>query len=218
MQVVHRTRAAEPGTTLSLLVLADGPEGCAAVDVSSGALVRGTYSGDLERPLQPFEIVRAVIGQDPDGPDPTQPEAVVFASAPNPAGRMRGRRVRRLLAPLVHPPEEQPFGFPGSAAPYWTVPGDRPSLALVPPQAAPIVEGRGDGPVRCRFAWSGTDHDLPVADRRLCQAVASGEWPRLAGAALAQVLGFDPALVVVALSAPQEGRCYKVVAGMLPRP
>jgi len=216
--VACRTRAADPGTTLSLMVLTDGPEGCAAVDVSSGALVRAGYPGSPGRPLLPFEVVKAVIAEDPDGPDPTQPEAVVLSAPPEPAGRIRGRQARRLLAPLVLPAGEAPFGFPGSAAPYWTVPGDRPSLALIAPDRPPVVQRRGDESVTCRFGWGGADLELPVADRRVRHAMAGGEWPRLAGPSMREVLGYDPSLVVMALSAPQAGRCYKVVAGLLPRP
>jgi len=218
VQVAYRTRAAEPGTKLSLMVLADGPEGCAAVDVSSGALVRAIYSGEPEKPLQPFELVRAVIAEDPDGPDPTQPDAVSLTAPPEPAGRVRGRQARRLIAPVLLPAGEPPFGFPGSAAQYWTIPGDRPSLAVLAPDRAPTVQMHGHDSVTCRFAWSGADHELPVADRRLRHAMAAGDWPRLSGPTLRQVLGFDPAWLLVALSAPQAGRCYKVVAGMLARP
>jgi hypothetical protein len=210
------TRAVDPGTALALLVLCDGPEGCAAVDVSSGALVRARYSEPAEA-LAPFDLVRAIIAEDPDGPDPTQPEAVTLAGAPEREGRLRRRQVRRLVAPLLLPAGEQPFGFPGSAAQYWTVPGDRPSLAVLAPERPPLVRDRGDGDVVCRFGWAGVQLELPVAHQPVRRAI-TGSRSVLSGTDPGQVLGFSPAYLVLALSDPQDGRCYKVVVGFLPRP
>lgn len=212
------TRAADPGTKLSLLVLCDGAEGCAAVDVTSGALVRARYPSGPAPALAPFDLVRAVIAEDPDFPDPTQPEAVALEGPPERTGRLRGRRLRKLIGPLELPAGEQLFGFAGSAAQYWTVPGDRPSLAVISPQRPPTVRDRGPGGVVCRFGWGGVDLELPVADQRLRQVAGGGARPLLGGPELRNLLGFDPALLVVALSDPQDGRCYKVVAGFLPRP
>ena len=218
MQVISSpTRAADPGTALALMVLCDGPEGCAAVDVSSGALVRARYTEPAAAPLAPFDLVRAVIGEDPDCPDPTQPEAVALAGAPERAGRLRRRQVRRLVAPLLLPAGEQPFGFPGSAAQYWTVPGDRPSLAVLAPPRPPVVRDRGNGDVACRFGWGPVDLELPVAHQPVRRS-AAGSRSLLTGTELGQLLGFPPDLLVLALSDPQDGRCYKVVAGFLPRP
>ena len=68
-------------------------------------------------------------------------------------------------------------------------------MALV---AAPAAIGVGDdGDVRCRFPWRTLVHDLPVA-------VARGvSLPRAAER------------VVVALTPPVGGHCYKVVTGLL---
>lgn len=212
------TRAADPGTTLSLMVLADGPEGCAAVDVSSGALVRAHYRRDPAPALDPFDLVRAVIAEDPDCPDPTQPEAVSLLEPPQRVARVRRRQVRRLVAPLLLPRGEQPFGFSGSAAQYWTVPGDRPSLAVLEPHRPPAVRVRGEREVLCRFGWGNVDLELPVADTAVRRTLLTGDWPVLSGTGFRQALGFEADLLVLALSAPQDGRCYKVVAGFLPRP
>ena len=211
------TRAAEPGTSLTLMVLADGPEGCACIDMSSGALVRAAYEGSPAQALTLFDVVRARIADDPDGPDPTQPEGVTLAAPPQAVGRARRRRARRLIEPLLLPPGAEPFGFPGSAAQYWTVPGDRPSLAVLAPQKAPILLWRTATHLACRFGWRGVEFELPVADAGLREAAADAG-PRLTGRTLARCLGFAPEYLLLALSAPQAGRCYKVVAGLLPQP
>lgn len=215
--VALRTRSVAPGAMLTLMVLADGPEGCATIDISSGALVRAAYPGRPDSPLGVYDLVRAPIAEDPDGPDPTQPEAVSLAAAPTSAGRLRGRQARRLIEPLLLPDGQEPLGFAGSAIPYWTVPGNRPSLALLRPQRPPVVQYRPSGRLVCRFGWRNVELELPVAEPRVAEAMAAG-WPRLGGKALDQVLGYGAAYLLVALSAPQSGRCYKVVAGFLPRP
>jgi hypothetical protein len=213
--VVLPTRTTQPGSTLDLMVLADGPEGCAAVDVRTGSLVRASYPGRPERALAPFDVVRAVLADDPDGPDPTQPEAVALASTPELVGRLRGRRVRKLLSPLALPAGAEPFGFPGTATPYWLVPGDRPSLALLRPQSGPVLSRMGEV-LTCRFGWRDVELELPVVDRPARRAVASAGAARLGGQLLCGTLGFNPAHLVLALTTPHEGRCYKVVAGLLP--
>lgn len=212
------TRPVEAGVALDLMVLADSPDSCATVDVSSGALVRARFPGRPERPLRPFDVVRGVLADDPDGPDPTQPEAVTLAGPPEVVGRLKARPARRLLGPLLLPAGAEPFGFPGSAAPYWTVPGDRPSLALLHPQAAPRLVRRGADRVLCHFAWRGVEMELPVVDRAVRRALAAVDWPTLSGRSLARALGFDPSHLVLALTNPRDGRCYKVVTGFLPRP
>lgn len=213
--VVLPTRTTQPGSTLDLMVLADGPEGCAAVDVRSGSLVRATYPGRPDRPLVPFDVVRAVLAEDPDGPDPTQPEGVALAATPELVGRMRGRRARKLLAPLALPPGADPFGFPGSATPYWLVPGDRPSLALLRPQSGPVLTVAG-GVLMCRFGWRSVELELPVVDRMARRALGALGAARAGGQLLSNALGFSPSQLVLALTTPHEGRCYKVVAGLLP--
>ncbi|HUZ43598.1 MAG TPA: hypothetical protein VMU63_04285 [Acidimicrobiales bacterium] len=211
------TRTTQPGSTLDLMVLADGPEGCAAVDVRSGSLVRASYPGRPDRPLAAFDLIRVVLAEDPDGPDPTQPEGVSLVATPQVLGRVRRRRVRRLLEPLTLPAGAEPFGFPGSATPYWLVPGDRPSLAVLRPQSGPQLKRYRDG-LFCRFGWRGVEVELPLVDRAARRLATAADTPRLSGGQLAGTLGFMPSHLVLALTTPHEGRCYKVVAGLLPAP
>jgi hypothetical protein len=71
--------------------------------------------------------------------------------------------------------------------------------------------------VVCRFGWAGVELELPVAHQPVRRA-AAGSRSLLTGPELGQLLGFSPAHLVLALSDPQDGRCYKVVVGFLPRP
>jgi hypothetical protein len=41
---------------------------------------------------------------------------------------------------------------------------------------------------------------------------------RLSGKALSTALGFRPHFIVVSISRPRDGHCYKTVTAILPRP
>ena len=85
------------------------------------------------------------------------------------------------------------------------------------PTAGPAVLATHRG-YRCQFSWRGIDHDLPLGDARLAAVLEQSGRRGFTGDALAHLLGNRPSRVVVALSAPHGGYCYKVVAGLLPKP
>ena len=124
-----------------------------------------------------------------------------------------------MLRSLVIPTEHQLLGFPGTSAPYWEFRGMRPSVAVVVPSRGPLLfRRREDDTVWARFGWPRSDNWLPVEDPRAMAALQGARRDRLAGKDLANALGFRPSFLVVALSRPRDGHCYKVVAAMLPRP
>lgn len=188
-------RSGEEGAELSLLVLSVSALGLAAIDLASGAVVR-TGAGALGGlQLHPFDVVKARLAAEAEPPDPTQPEAVALAGPPRPVRRLAPRRADRWLRPLLHPERSHLLGFAGPSIPFWELDGSRPSVAIVETRAS---VGRGDdGLLRCRFLWRTLVHDLPVA-------VARGT-----------SLPNETSKVVVALTAPLEGHCYKVVTGLL---
>jgi hypothetical protein len=193
-----RRRSSVPGTTLELLVLSPGIDGCIGVDMQSGALVRAAYPPSLiEDPptFMPglFDILAASIADPEDDLEPTLPESVELAELPRPIGRLSRRKADRLLRPLVHPPREPLLGIPGPAVAFWELRGNRPTVAVVEPEQPPAVVRRPQGN-RCRFLWRGMGQDLPLV------APPASPARRL----------------LVALTPPVQGRCYKVVAGFLP--
>lgn len=188
-------RAAEAGVELTLLVLSVSPLGLAAVDMDSGALVR-TGAEPLDGVvLRPYDVISVRLAASPEPVDPTQPEAVVLATRPRPLRHLTARRAERWLRPVLHPERTHILGFAGPAVPYWELDGTRPSVAVVPARATMGVDA--DGLVRCRFLWRTLPHDLPVAVRRDTHMLREGTH------------------VVVGLTAPVEGHCYKVVTGLL---
>jgi hypothetical protein len=203
------------------LVLACGLDDTTGVDLSSGAVVRLRidWTGDHEADLAPFDVIDAAWAADPERDDLAQPEAVTVAGMPTRVGRLRGRRARRVVRHLVAPDEPHLLGFPGPSAPYWEFHGMRPSVALVVPRRGPLLFRRpADGTVWARFSASRSDNWLPVEDRRALAALWASRRDRLSGKALATALGFRPHFLVVAVSRPRHGHCYKTVTAILPRP
>ena len=210
-----RQRTAVAGTTLQVLVLAPGRRGCVGVDLDSGAFVR-VHHPDAGRPLKPFVIGVGTVS--PERVDRhEQPEAVDIAKALQPIGVLSGRRLQRVLDSIEHPKNRPLFGVHGTTIPSWLLDGDRSTVALVPVGSDLGVRVGPEG-VHCEFSWNGTLQHLRFEDPRL---LARLDWlPRnpLRGDLLRDTLGLRPANLVVALSRPRQGHCYKVVAAALPRP
>jgi hypothetical protein len=206
------------------MVLACTVEDTPAVDLDSGALVRlrVDWGERLDPPYAPYDVVDVTWADDPERDDQAQPEAATVSGLPAPIGSCGGRRVRRVLHGLVTPlSSRQPYllGFPGTSAPYWEFDGMRSSVAVVAPSRGPMLYlRRQDDTVWARFGWSRTDNWLPVEDRYAVRTLHQSGRTRLAGKELAAALGFRPYLLVVTISRPREGHCYKTLAGLLPRP
>ncbi len=187
--IVRRTSLASGD--VPVLVVAAGPRWCAAIDLNSGALrlARWPEPGPV---LAPYTLARVEVAHDQGGADPTRPEDVVLTAAPAPTGRVGRRRAERWLRPLLHPEGQDLLGSAGPDVAYWTVTADRPSVAVVSPSSPPVLLGD-----RCHFRWGSAVQVLPALDgaRRWCPA--------------------HPRRVLVALSGPRDGRCYKVVAALL---
>ncbi|MGO9028511.1 MAG: hypothetical protein ACLQOZ_07775 [Acidimicrobiales bacterium] len=208
------------GSTLTVLVLSCHREDTTGVDLASGTLVRArvAWPEDHGPDLAPFDVVAAVLAEDPERDDLAQPESVTVDGLPRHLGTLHGRRVRRLLHKLTAPVEEHVLGFPGTSAPYWEFRGFHPSLALLVPSKGPVLFRRdGDRSVWIRFGWGRSDNWLPVEDPRAERALDAARRDRLQGKDLAAALGFKPHYLVASVSRPRAGHCYKTVRAILPR-
>jgi hypothetical protein len=186
-----------------LLVLAVGGGSLAAVDLGTGGLVRAPL--DDATGLTPYDIAVTTLG-DVENPDPAHPDAIGLAEPLEVVDRIRGRRVERYVRPLLHPRDAPLLGLTGVAVPYWTLCGDRPSVAVVD-TGSPVELVRHGRRLHCFFEWRGNVIDLPLVDRRVSVAMAKrGQ----------QTLRIRRRFVVT-LTPPYEGNCYKVVTGLLPR-
>ena len=198
------------GATLELLVVAADDVHCAGVDLATGALVRAWSPAPPEVRIRPYDVVRVTLDGDIDAvPDPAQPEALGLVGPPEPLDRLTGRRAERLLRPLLHPKGQPLLGVSASAIPFWQRSGDHPSIAVVEPEGQIMMVREGPY-LACHFSWQGHLRELPCLDR----AVA-GHMDR-AGRTRMQAGKGDR--LVVALTAPIDGRCHKVVETLLRRP
>jgi hypothetical protein len=202
--------SAAPGTRLELLILSASSSGLAGVDLASGALVRAWSAEALQVRMRPYDVAVVTVGDDRDAlPDPSQPEALVLAGAPEPRGRLAGRRAERLLRPLLHPPGRPLLELTASTVPFWERRADHPSIGLVEPEGQLSLRRRGSY-VACRFGWMGHQRELPCIDRRVVARLERDGLDRLAAPRGARIL--------VSLTPPIEGRCHKVVEAVLARP
>jgi hypothetical protein len=219
--VARREHAAlEGGAELRLMVLACTDEDTTAIDLASGALLRlrVAWPEGHGPDLAAFDVVETTLAADPERDDLAQPEATTAEGLPRQVGTLRGRKVRRILSRLAAPPDGPLLGFLGPSAPYWEFRGTRPSVALIVPTRAPqLLRRRPDGTAWVRFGWEREDAWLPIEDHRAARALDAARRDRLAGKDLAAALGFRPQYLLVSISQPRQGHCYKVCTAVLPR-
>ncbi len=197
-----------------MLVLAADAGGCLGVDLDSGAFVRARYRGETE-PLDTFDVVSGQIAAAKSPIDASRPETVILDQPPERVGSLPARRAERYLQPLHHPRGRSLLGFPGAAVPYWTLNGDQPSLTIVDVVAGPRVH-REARQYECQFTWQSMRYHLPLVDRRLVGRLDCVGWPLYSSRDLQSILGHRVRRLLVALSPPHQGYCYKVVAALLP--
>jgi hypothetical protein len=199
------------GSTLHLLVLASTSEDTTVVDLGTRTVmrVRVPWPENHEPDITAFDVVEVTLADDPERDDLAQPEATTAADLP---------RLRKLLRRMVASPDGPLLGFPGPSAPYWEFRGFRPSVALIEPTRSPqLIRRHSDRSTWVRFGWDRDDVWLPVEDRHASRVLDAARRERLSGKALSTALGFDPQYLLVTVSQPRDGHCYKVCAAVLPR-
>jgi hypothetical protein len=208
------------GSTLQLLVLSSTAEDTTVVDLATRTVlrVRVPWPQGHEPDVGTFDVVEVTLAEDPERDDLAQPEATTVTDLPRHIGTLRGRRLRKLLRRMVASSEGPLLGFPGASAPYWEFRGFRPSVALIEPTRRPqLIRRQADKSTWVRFGWNREDVWLPVEDRHAARALDAARRERLSGKSLATALGFEPQYLLVTVSPPRDGHCYKVCAAILPQ-
>jgi hypothetical protein len=209
------------GSTLHLLVLSSTLEDTTVVDLATRTVmrIRVPWPEGHEPDIGSFDVVEVTLAEDPERDDLAQPEATTVADLPRHVGTLRGRHLRKLLRRLVASPDGKPLlGFLGASAPYWEFRGFRPSVALIEPTRRPqLIRRQADGTTWVRFGWNRDDVWLPVEDRNAARALDAARRERLSGKSLSTALGFEPQYLLVTVSPPRDGHCYKVCSAVLPR-
>ncbi len=212
-------RAAEPGQSLTCLVLVPGPD-WVALDTATGALVRASLP-----PTEPVRLGRqlSAVGLRIAAPsvpeDGSRPEAIQIDGEPLPLAQPRRRAVKHVLARLAVRGTDRPLlGTLGPSIAFGDLDGTRPSVVLVAPDSRPRFGNGPEGPW-CHFNLGGRRHSISYvgeplwqANGELSQPVKGGRGDRKkAGAVVASVK-----YLVVALGTPSRGQVPKVVLGALP--
>jgi hypothetical protein len=191
------------------MLLAPGDNEAAAIDLDTGGLVWATWDPEASNVvpirLRALDVVSARTVANPAQPDPARPETIELCDPPVAIGRLRGRRAQKLLAPLHHPEKNELLGFAGEAVPYWTLAGDRPSMTIVKPHGDIVLAPNESGLI-VRFRFRGHVNELPCTDPAAIEAIDKrGGHPLRAKRRL-----------LVTLSPPFFGHCYKTVPALLP--
>jgi hypothetical protein len=204
-----RKPVAPVGARVRLMLLAPDYGEAASVDLDNGGLVWATWDPESSNVvpirLRPLDVVTARTVANPAPPDPSRPETIELAEPPVALGRLRGRRAQKLLTPLHHPEKNELLGFAGEAVPYWTLEGNRPSMTIVNPNGDIVLSPTAEG-LMVKFRFRGHVNELPCTDPVAIEAVNKRNGHPLRARRR----------LLVALSAPFFGHCYKTVPALLP--
>ncbi|HVT78191.1 MAG TPA: hypothetical protein VHD87_14240 [Acidimicrobiales bacterium] len=204
-----RKPVAPLGAHVRLLVLAPGDGEAACVDLDTGGLVWATWDPESSNVvpirLRQMDVLSARTVANPAEPDPSRPETIELEHPPVAIGRLRGRRAQKLLTPLHHPEKNELLGFAGEAVPYWTLQGDRPSMTIVNPHGDIVLTATAEGLI-VKFRFRGHVHELPCTDPVAIEAINKRNGHPLRARRR----------LLIALSAPFFGHCYKTVPALLP--
>jgi len=221
-------REDRPGSKLQMCVLAATSEVSAGIDLASGALTRVSLAGSvdgksvfMDNGINPLDtVVATVASDDPEGVnDPSEPDNITIEALEIRRVPLRRRRLRKFLDALI-PGSEQPLlGFHGPATSYWDRNGTQPSLTIIDVNGDMTIIRRSEhDPLIARFPWGPRLHELVIEDPLSQTVIPEGRYGRIPGRALEKSMGFKPSYLVISLTKPRQGHCYKVVSAILPKP
>ncbi|MCL4312542.1 MAG: hypothetical protein M1131_00130 [Actinobacteria bacterium] len=221
-------REDRPGTQLQIYVLAATNELSAGIDLASGALTRLSLAGSgdgksvfLNSKIGPLDtVVATVAGEElQEVDDPSEPDSIAVEALELRRVHLRRRRLRRFLDALIPNPEQPLLGFHGPATSYGDRDGTQPSLTLINTNGEiAVVRRSAYEPLIARFPWGPRLHELVIEDPLSQGVIPEDRYGRLSGRALEKALGFKPSYLVISLTKPRKGHCYKVISAILPRP
>lgn len=205
-------RVVVAGAELRMLILASATTESIGIDLSTGGFVRAGHPATTEA-NKAFEVVAGEIAGSTEPPDDARPEALELTTPPRRIGRMSRRRATKRLTRLAHPRRVPLLGLTSDAVPYWTLAGDRPSVAIVELSQPPDICQEPTG-LHCRFPWGPTDQLLPFTPEAETQLLAGIQ--RTRSGSFSRALGYRPTRLLVVLAPPVGGYCRKSVAALLP--
>jgi hypothetical protein len=206
-----------PGAAMHVLVLAPSQRLTYGVDLGSGAFVRMHHAAPTHRDTAPRygDVAIGQIGEDPDAAAGAQPSEDTMLQVPlRRVGHMTPRQIDKTLAPLHHRTGRPLFGCEGPALPMWAVDQTTSGVSLIEPESDLAVTVTDQG-TAVRFRWRAYTYQLPVDDSRVNKRLDWLPDSPVGGRALAHVMGFYPRRLLLALSEPSNGYCYKTAVALL---
>jgi hypothetical protein len=212
---ISETRVDTPGTLLHVLMLAPSRQVSIGVDLASRSFVRlfHPHPTDVRTAPRFGDVAVGRVGLAAEDAHMDSPEVVQMSTPLQAVGKMKPRQIERLLEPLQQQPGTPLFGCEGPAIPMWALPTTS-SITLIEPQHDISLQTGSSG-VTASFRWRGYTYRLPVEDRRV---LARLDWlpPQpVQGRPLAELIGFFPSRLLIGLTAPQHGYCYKAVSALM---
>ena len=206
-----------PGAAMHVLVLAPSKHLTYGVDLGSGAFVRMHHDQPTRSHDAPRygDVAIGQLGVDPDAAVGTRPAEDVLLQAPlRRVGLMKQRQIDKTLVPLQHRTGRPLFGCEGPALPMWGVDSTTCAVSLVEPESDLAITVAQQG-TTVRFRWRQYTYQLPVNDARVNRRLDWLPDSPVTGRPLAQVMGFYPRRLLLALSEPDNGYCYKTAVALL---
>ncbi len=203
---------------MHVLVLDPSPDRTVGVDLASGAFVRMDHPAPTGAAIQEaprcFDVAIGLVGESayPDLPVPR--EQVTLERPLRKVGRMSRRKAERYLRLLEHNPGRAILGCEGPAVPIWAL-GTAPGVTIIRPAGHLYLDVSHHG-VSALFEWHGYTHRVRVDDRRVMSRLDWFPPTPVEAHRLGNALGFVPKRMLLTLSDPIKGYCYKTVAALLP--
>lgn len=203
---------------ITIATLATYKDEVFGINLSNKALVRFEVDSSRYRDLtfNPLATWELEIG-DPQLPfDPARPELVEIRNITS-LGQIRKKRVVSSLCEASNAPEHLPLlGFNGPSVSYSQVTGNSPSVTIIKLTKRQAIRKNSYGEVTISFPWGPIIASLPIVNESELQLFERENRPLSSDKEIAQVLGFKPKYLIVALAKPHAGYCKKTCVGLLP--
>ncbi len=172
--------------------------------------------GDEEFKLFSGFDAKEMITSEP--PDPARPELSEAVAIEKEEGRVKARRVKKILQHLFAPENFPPLWLPGPSVKYASMTGDSPSIALIRlGKEQALLRDPRSNEVQFGFPWKGGFHAFPLSDeyQELLKDEVTDTISSRKG--IKPLLNMVPGALILAFSPPNDGYCKKTVVSILPK-
>lgn len=189
-----------------------------ALDPSEKRFVRLVLKDPDDGEIKLFSGFDAIEMITSEPPDPARPELSEAASIAKEEGRVKERRVKKILEHLFAPENFPPLWLPGPSVKYASMTGDSPSIALIRlGKEQALLRDPRTNEIQFGFRWKGGFHAFPLSDTY--QELLAGEVADtiVSRKGIKPLLNMVPGALILAFSPPKEGYCKKMVVSILPK-